>query len=84
MLEEDNINYIKTLYRKIFDEDANNSKEFSNFVTGNPHPLRIKVENIIYELDSDIYFNLKIIDEDKRRYAIELDAIISSYIDNNI
>jgi hypothetical protein len=74
MLKESYINLIKSLYEKIFNENAIESEEFTIFVEGNPHPLRIKVENYID--------NLNIKDGDHPSYV--LDNLIMDYIENNL
>lgn len=74
MLTKEFILTIRILYEKIFKEVAENSKEFITFVQGNPHPLRIKVEDYIDRLD--------IRDETHPSYI--LDELIMEYIENNI
>ena len=73
MYTQTEINYYKYLFRNIFGEDSNNSKEFSIFVAGNPHPLRIKLEDYIQQKQQNIN-NLDM--------AVEFETIIMNYIDN--
>lgn len=90
MIREENIDYIRYLYRKIFGEDEDNSKELITFVQNqNPHPLRIKIEEEGKKITNDILdssnnttieFNQKF---DRATLIKELDTIIMNYIENN-
>ena len=91
MFTEETIEYLRTLYKRIFNEDANNSKEFINFVqNGNPHPLRIKVEDIAQELNNNIldqctYSNNGRVTKpimSKISLITALDSFITDYIEN--
>jgi|WetSurSiteA1Bulk_404760.scaffolds.fasta_scaffold189052_2 hypothetical protein len=91
-IEEDLIR-IKNLYENIFDESADNSKEFINFANGNPHPLRLKVEDWLTserEALNDPYHLRSFGLEQKLHQhvgrinsAFELDCLIMNYIENN-
>jgi hypothetical protein len=89
MFTEEQIAHIKKLYSKIFDEDAGDSKEFTIFVNGNPHPLRVKVEIWLSDMDSiEVLYNLDTNTErnifiNKVIAAQELDTFITDYIENN-
>jgi len=91
MINEQFINYLTNLYENIFEENVVNSKEFLTFVQDeNLHPLRIKVEDIIIEIEQNIIrsadnSNPVITKEllDKMSLAVELDTFIMSYIENN-
>jgi len=94
MFDQNELSLIRELYENIFDENADNSKEFRNFVDGNPSPLRIKVENWMAHTDRSIlmnYSNLNRIEDQNSKInlmckftsATELDAYITSFIENN-
>jgi len=92
MFKEETIDYIKYLYRNIFGKDADNSKEFIIFVqNGNPHPLRIQLEEILGKMNKEIIKlcdcvnnNPKITELiDKISFVTELDAIVMNYIEEN-
>lgn len=74
MIKERYINLIKDLYEKIFEEIAVESEEFTTFVKGNPHPLRIKVEDYIESLQI----------KDGSHPSYILDNLIMNYIENNL
>jgi hypothetical protein len=77
MLTERVIKYLKNLYEKTFHESADESEEFIIFTVGNnPHPLRIKVEEHIIEMNQDPSTFL-----DSSSVAYELDAFVTTYID---
>lgn len=72
MLVKTSVIYLKFLYRNVFNEDPDNSEEFRIFVeNNNPHPLRIKVEDFIYN-QKDVVTDLA---------TEELDAFITNYIE---
>ena len=70
MINQNYLARLIKLYEKIFNEDINNSKEFLIFVQGNPHLLRIKVEEALSHNSED-------------ELLIELDNMIMEYIENN-
>jgi len=82
-----NIGYIKVLYEKIFIESVVNSKEFTTFVDGNPHPLRIRIEEEIVMINDELMIatNIKYAHKlvVKRNLLKELDKLIMEYIENN-
>ena len=87
MYNTGNTGYIKELYEKIFIESVVNSKEFTTFVDGNPHPLRIKIEEEIVMINDELmvttntkYANRLVV---KRNLLKELDKLIMEYIENN-
>jgi len=89
MINEQFINYLTDLYENIFEESVTNSKEFIIFVQDkNPHPLRIKVEELIEERTELLYqypygsIDNKILWE-KIIAMHELDTLITNYIENN-
>ena len=92
MFTKEDIRYLKDLYRKIFGKSANNSKEFANFVEGNPNSLRIKVEEEIIEVNEAIMCFIHFSEEGnyeihkliaKRDLLKELDLFITNYIENH-
>jgi hypothetical protein len=89
MVNEETIDYLRYLYENIFDESVGNSKEFLNFVHGNVHPLRIKVEDWLADRSGlDILYQFNINTEqnalmNKMQSAKELDTFITNYIENN-
>jgi len=90
MITEKTLITVSKLYKKIFNESVENSKEFTNFTEGNPHPLRIKVEDMFNQtMDYDILSmsNNPNVDTqplvNKMDLLMELDTIIMTYIDNN-
>jgi hypothetical protein len=80
MFTAEELHYLRELYANIFEENADNSKEFITFANGIPHPLRIKVENWIEGAkkmrERDNLMRSKI------HAAIEFDAFITNYIEN--
>ena len=73
--------YLEYLYKNIFKEDANNSKEFSIFVNQkNPHPLRIKLEDYMDNKTEFINLNPNWVEE--WDCTVELEGIIMEFIDN--
>lgn len=84
------ITNIQGLYEKIFDKNAINSEEIRIFVTGNPHPLRLLIENFIEEkqnLSINELHHLLATDYPlliKLELAHELDTLITAYIENNL
>lgn len=89
MLNTEEIQYLKELYAIIFEENADNSKEFITFANGIPHPLRIKVEDwLVSNSNIDKFYNF---DRNKERLALmdkmeaarELDLFVTNYIENN-
>lgn len=89
MFHEQTIEYLRYLYENIFDESVGNSKEFLNFVHGNIHPLRIKIEDWIADrgnIESIYNFNTNTEQSalmNKMQSAKELDTFITNYIENN-
>jgi hypothetical protein len=73
MINEKIVEDIKQYYEKIFKENADNSIEFITFTQGNPHPLRIKVENYIIELEND--------NKKRNDLLYLLDTLIMDYIE---
>lgn len=73
MINEKIVEDIKQYYEKIFKENADNSIEFIIFTQGNPHPLRIKVENYIIELEND--------NKKRNDLLYLLDTLIMDYIE---
>jgi hypothetical protein len=74
------------LYGNIFHENADNSKEFSTFVQGYPHDLRVKVEDWITENSRNVITNGIQRDAnylDRFNSAYELDTFITDYIENH-
>jgi hypothetical protein len=91
MVKDNDIDYLKYLYENIFGENAWNSKEFINFVQkGNPHPLRIKIEDYAYNRDSSILEDRNSKSEDRIKFLTttmlvkELDTYITNYIEDNV
>ena len=79
MFTAEELQYLGELYVNIFEENADNSKEFITFANGIPHPLRIKVENWIADIKNMPKGQepvSKVLD------AIELDTFITNYIEN--
>ena len=89
MLNKEKIEYIRELYRNIFNENADNSKEITIFVLGNPHPLRIKVEDWLAHVDRSMLFDENALQGNKMELteklasAHELDAFVTNFIENN-
>lgn len=89
MLTAEEILYLKELYANIFEENADNSKEFITFANGIPHPLRIKVENwLIKWHNAEKFYVFNVATEaraltNKVEAAHELDTFITNYIENN-
>jgi hypothetical protein len=83
MLNEKELRVARNLYEKIFLEMVEDSKEFRNFAKGNPHPLRMKVEDWIYNIENE--FVGKMTKEMSRLLACaqELDTFITTYIEEN-
>lgn len=83
------VEYLKFLYENTFNEISDNSKEFSTFVAGNPNPLRIKVEDWLYENGGLIGLNFLDIQRDttisidRISAAYELDLLITDYIERS-
>ena len=74
MLSDIEYKNLVRLYEEIFNEKVDNSKEFRIFVEqGNPNPLRVRIEDYIYEIERSI----------KTNPIYELDGIITDYIENN-
>lgn len=86
MFTQNEVDYLKELYRNIFYENADNSKEFVKFVQGNPNSLRIKVEDWITENTNFIIIeNVQRDTEyvDRFASAYKLDTFITNYIENH-
>jgi hypothetical protein len=90
MFNEPDVKYLKNLYENIFSESIDNSKEFINFVQGDPHSLRIKVEETSKKIEEDIFrlcdhVNGATINPliHKLSLVTELDTFITNYIENN-
>ena len=93
MLHEETIEYLRKLYRKIFDEDAGNSKEFISFVQEqNPHPLRIKIEEQAQKTKNDLVYQSGFANNGgmtqpliyKMGLLSEFDSYITSYIETYV
>ena len=76
MYNTGNTGYIKELYEKIFIESVVNSKEFTTFVDGNPHPLRIKIEEEIVMINDELMITTNI----KNMNILVLTIWLSVYI----
>jgi len=86
MFIREEVDHLKDLYRNIFHENVDNSKEFTKFVKGFPNDLRIKVEDWITEQTQNILINGISRDaQSMNRFdsAYELDTFITNYIENN-
>lgn len=84
-------NYLGDLYRNIFSEDANNSKQFIIFArNGNPHPLRIKVEDALVAMKEELVYAADFANNEmatsriveKISLLVELDTFVTNYIDS--
>ena len=82
MFTAEELQYLGELYANIFEENANNSKEFITFANGIPHPLRIKVENWFIGATSLSIKRVSLSLMDKMEAARELDTFITNYIEN--
>jgi len=89
MITEENVAHVKNLYENIFKESAENSKEFITFASGNPHPLRVKLDDWLSERqDLEVLYNFNTNTEihaymNEVACAYELDCLIMNYIENN-
>lgn len=87
MYTENEMTHMRELYRSIFGESADNSKEFTNFVQGNPTLLRIKLEEAISSLNEMVmnYNFLGTISDlrTKRDLMKELERIVMEFIENH-
>jgi Holliday junction resolvase len=89
MFPQEQLNDIRELYINIFEENVENSIEFTNFAKGKPNLLRIKVEDWIINADRSILESETSSYEERLNFmqkflsAKELDTIITTYIEEN-
>lgn len=81
MISQETTDYVKYLYEIIFHENISISKEFTTFVEGNPHPLRIKVEDKILSRNIDISKIENNTLSNEEFALVELDNFLSYYIE---
>jgi hypothetical protein len=86
------INRSQNLYEKIFNEKIVDSIEYTIFAQGNPHPLRIKVEDELAKVNEDITWLDKFAVEQtpplmkqiiKRNLLKELDRLVMEFIEDH-
>jgi len=87
ILNEKDIEIVKNLYKKIFIGNVEESKEFINFVNGNPHPLRILIDEHLGQISDEMMSCLDIVEYNKllktRDLLKELERFIMEHIENN-
>ena len=65
----------KKLYEKIFNESIDNSKEFLTFVQGNPHLLRIKIEEEIAKINQQLMMSSQYYSKEEISAAFGLSGV---------
>jgi hypothetical protein len=87
MINKETINHARILYENIFGDFADMSIEFTNFACGRPHLLRMKIDEELIIINSEI---MNCVDpeyykelSDKRDKLKELERLIMEYIENN-
>jgi hypothetical protein len=92
MFTNEKITYYKYLFENIFEELADDSKEFLTFVNDeNPHPLRVKIDDAILSVNDEILKQCNSANDNVRITEIlgkmslihELDTVVMTYIENN-